>query len=265
MNPKNTAQISSENNESPEEILPNLEYNQPMRQSRLQNLQRKQSKKTIALTILGMFLITIAALTIGPRLLIQFSLLIGNVKETSEEKNNNTTSSEFIRPPILDPVTAATNSATLSISGNAEDGKIVKLYINEEFEKTVDIKNGSFTTKLELRDGKNTITAKAFTEKNQKSDLSNEITVVYKNKAPKLEISFPSDGQIFTGGDSNITVSGSSDPEAKVTINGFWAIMKSDGNFSYDLPLQNGDNTVKVTATDEAGNKTEKELRVKYQ
>ena len=47
-------------------------------------------------------------------------------------------------------------------------------------------------------------------------------------------------------------------------MNEFWAIVDAGGNFSYTLPLQNGENTIKVVATDEAGNKTEYEVKVTY-
>jgi len=46
-------------------------------------------------------------------------------------------------------------------------------------------------------------------------------------------------------------------------MNGYWALMEVD-RFSYTIQLKDGDNEIKIEAVDEAGNKTEKIVRVKY-
>ncbi|MBI2443500.1 MAG: hypothetical protein HYV40_06395, partial [Candidatus Levybacteria bacterium] len=75
----------------------------------------------------------------------------------------------------------------------------------------------------------------------------------------------PADGQSFNGGDNRtITVSGKTTDDAKVTVNGFWAVMQPDGMFRYRLTLQDGENQIKIVSTDEANNKTEKSLKVTY-
>ena len=92
--------------------------------------------------------------------------------------------------------------------------------------------------------------------------------VVLKNSAPTLDISTPSDGQRFDknsiGSGNSISVSGKTDQGVSVTVNGFWAVVDDSNNFSYTLPLQNGDNQIKIIAIDQAGNKTEKDIKVNY-
>ena len=63
----------------------------------------------------------------------------------------------------------------------------------------------------------------------------------------------------------NISVSGATDPGDSVSVNDRLAIVDKDGNFSYSLDLNSGDNKIKVVSSDPAGNQTTKELTVKYQ
>ena len=57
---------------------------------------------------------------------------------------------------------------------------------------------------------------------------------------------------------------GKTDSGVRITVNGFWAVIDENNNFSYSLPLQDGDNAIKVVAQDQAGNKAEKEIKVTY-
>jgi bacillopeptidase F len=98
----------------------------------------------------------------------------------------------------------------------------------------------------------------------KESEFSNVLTVAFKSAPPSLNLDSPSDGQSFSKDQNTATVKGVTDPDVKVTVNGFWAITDSQGNFSYDLPLQNGDNKITVIATDMAGNKNEKDIKVTY-
>ena len=74
----------------------------------------------------------------------------------------------------------------------------------------------------------------------------------------------PDNDQKFEGTDTPIRISGKTDEKAKITVNGFWAIVDSNGNFTYTMQLQAGDNQIIVVSSDIAGNKTEKDLKVSY-
>ncbi len=60
------------------------------------------------------------------------------------------------------------------------------------------------------------------------------------------------------------TVVGTTEPTAKVTINGSAADVVGDGSFSFGINLVSGMNTINILALDEAGNKTEKVVYITY-
>lgn len=233
------------------------------RQSRLSRRIEKKTKKNLILSLLGIIIIIFLILKVGIPLLVNFSLLIANQKDKSTT-SQNTTNPSFISPPVLNPLPSATNSAALVISGNGNTGQTVRIYINDNLiDETPTKKDGSFSINETLKKGTNTIQTKS--ELNGKeSDFSNSIVVTYSDTKPSLEITSPSDGQTFSKDQNTAPVSGKTDPDVKITVNGFWAIVDDNNNFSYSLPLQNGDNQIKVIATDNASNTTEKDIKITY-
>lgn len=232
--------------------------------SRLNRKIERQSKNGLLLSILGVVIIVISAIKFGIPFLINLSLFLetDRAQRTAKIIQKQTV---FISSPILNPIPYATNSANISISGIAQSNEKVELYINNELkDQTTSQKNGLFIFKnVTLNQGQNTIKARAEKE-NSQSDFSPIEIIAFANKAPSLSIESPTDKQSFSKDNSPITIRGKTDPGANITINGFWAIVQGNGDFSYQLPLTNGDNQIKVVATDTAGNKTEKDLSVSY-
>ncbi len=140
------------------------------------------------------------------------------------------------------------------------------MFVNNKLTDITDTKNdGTFSFDgVSLSEGKNEITAKAVNEKDKESNSSEGIVVIYRAKPPSLEVYGPKGGESYHGGEKNVKVTGKTDAYAKITVNEFWAIVDAGGNFSYTLPLHDGENSIKVTASDEAGNKTENEVKVTY-
>ena len=221
----------------------------------------QKTKKNFALSVLGIILVIFLAFKFGIPFLINFSLFLSG----SQSKNEITVQNpSFIAPPVLDSFPQATSSANIIISGIASKNQIINLYINDELIDTSKAKDdGKFLFKESIKPGENTIVAKAVVNKIE-SDSSNIIITFFRNAPPSLNISFPSDGQSFSKDQNVVEVKGTTDLDVKVTVNDHWAITDSNGNFSYNLLLQGGDNKIKVTATDLAGNKTEKEIKVNY-
>lgn len=235
-----------------------------MTRSRLSRRLDKQNQKSIFFSILGIIVVLFILIKFGIPLLINFSLFISNFNKDSSSIKNNSLS--FVAPPVLDPLFNATPSAEINISGKALPDQTINLYLNGELtdkKETKDKEDFKFENVI-LKPGENTIMAKAVTEDNKESNFSAPITVIYKKDPPKLEISSPSDGQSFSKEEKSVNVSGKSDADIKVTVNDFWAIVDTEGNFSYTLKLNDGENKIKVAATDQAGNKTEKEIKVNY-
>lgn len=232
-----------------------------MVRSRLSRRQEKQTRKNLILSIIGILIVLFLLIKFGLPLLINFSLFLSG-KPT--EESNKSKSNVFIAPPLLNSLPQATNSAQMAIKGNSSPNYTIQLYLNNELiDETRTKKDGTFSFEETLSTGENTVKAKAKAD-NKFSDFSQISTVIFSNTAPKLEISTPTDGQSFSKDQNFIDVKGTTDPDARVTVNGFWAIIHENNSFLYTLGLQNGENKISVIATDQAGNKTEKEIKVSY-
>lgn len=222
----------------------------------------QKTKKNLFLSLVGIILVLLLVFKFGLPLLINLSLFLSGSKGNQEQTENKDPS--FIAPPILNPFPQATSSANVVISGVASKDQVVNLYINDNFiNKTKTKEDGTFSFEEAIEPGENVIKAKAVV-KDKESEFSEPLTLVFKSAPPSLDIREPIDGQSF-GKEQNIAdVHGITDPDVKITVNGFWAITDSQGLFSYRLPLQNGENKIKIIATDIAGNRTEKDVRVTY-
>ncbi|MCL4389890.1 MAG: hypothetical protein M1484_01505 [Patescibacteria group bacterium] len=158
----------------------------------------------------------------------------------------------------------ATSSAQITISGVADPKATVEVSQNGNIlGSTVTDDSGQFSYDVTLNHGDNVFTAIAVTDSGIKSLASDSYKVSYLTAKPNLTVTSPKDGDKVT--DSPITLSGSTDPGDSVTVNGFVALVKDDGSFSYNLTLNDGDNKVKVIASDPAGNQTTQELTVSKQ
>lgn len=235
------------------------------KQSRLEEIAKRRSERNIIIILAGIIVLVAVFFFYGIPLLINFSLLVekmrGN-KDTEVVVN----ASSYIAPPVLDALRDATNSAQINVSGSALQSEVIKLYVNGKYLDQVKAgRDKSFIFNyVSLDVGANDIKAKAVIL-DKESDYSENMHIVYINKEPNLEINSPQDNQSISNGDGQVKVEGKTDPSVRVTVNDYWAIVETDGNFSYLLRLQKGDNTIKVVATDDAGNKTEKEIKVKLE
>jgi osmotically-inducible protein OsmY len=237
-----------------------------MVKSRLRNHLQKKAFQNVLLTVLGIVLVIILLIMFGTKLLVSFSLLAGKLSG-GDAPVITKQSDSYIDPPLLDATFEATNSAQISISGSSTAKEKINLYVNGKLvDSTTAKSDNNFTfTNITLDDGNNSLKAKVVTEDNKQSDYSNEITVLKINKEPKLEISSPSNDQKFKKEESPIKVTGQTDPNVKVTVNDFWAIVDGSGKFTYSYTLKDGDNTITVVATDLAGNKISKEVKFRVE
>lgn len=71
---------------------------------------------------------------------------------------------------------------------------------------------------------------------------------------PSLTLSEPAgDGEVS---ETNLVVSGKTDPEATISVNGQKVILEKGGKFFFRIPLQSGLNTISVTAISKSGKTT---------
>jgi hypothetical protein len=237
--------------------------------SRLKNNIERKAIHNILIAVFGFIILIVLFIVFGEKLLVGFSLLSEKMDANS---NTNTSSNQqddtYIIPPALNATATATNSAQISISGTAQKNQTVNLYLNTQMIDTTSAdSNGKFNfSSVTLQQGQNTITAKAANNNNKESGDSNALTISYSKSAPSLSITQPQDGQTFTKSSSpTLGIQGKTDPNDQVTVNGAWAIVDDQGNYNYLYTLQNGDNDIKVIATDSEGNQTTKEIHIHVQ
>ena len=233
-----------------------------MARSRLYKSQEKKLLRKSILYIVGIIVIIILLIKVAIPALVNFSLFLATLRgdsNTSTSKN----SQNYIMPPIFATTFSATNSATVSVNGTAAAKEQVILYVNNNPTDTTDVKDdGTFVFKnITLSPGINTIKAKAKKD-NKTSDFSDSFTISFANKQPTLTVDTPHDGDTYH--QSTIQVYGKTDPDDKVTVNGFWAIVDVNGQYSYNLNLSQGDNQIKIISQDSAGNQSERDLKVTY-
>ncbi len=246
--------------------LKDLEWKIMNKKSRLNEITKKRyERKLIIFFAIIIFLLGIL-FYYSPPLLIKLSLILGDLRDNREAdlSINNT---KYIAPPVLNPLFSATNSAEITISGYAPSGKSVKIYLNSKYIRQVKVNDDkSFNiSNLMLAEGNNEIKVKSLGLDKQTSNYSQSIHILYKNKPPILELNYPIDNQIISNSSNKVKVEGKTDSDTRVTVNDYWAIVDNIGNFSYLLNLQKGDNKIKIAATDEAGNRSEKEVTVKLE
>lgn len=233
-----------------------------MRRSRLSKNFEKKSRKTLYLSIVGIAIVLFLLFRFGIDILVSFSSFISGSNNSQTTTTNNQIN--FIAPPILNPLIPATNSAQIVITGKALKGQKINLYLNGQGVDQIQTNNdGIFTFNETLKNGDNQIKVRAM-QNNKNSDFSNTFDVVFKNSPPTLDVTSPTDGQSFKKDQNTASVTGKTDQGTTVTVNGFWAVVDDNNNYSYTLSLQNGDNQIKIIAIDQAGNKTEKDLKVNY-
>ena len=231
--------------------------------SRLSRLETRKEKRRLTLAILGILgIITLVGL-FGVKVLVGFSVFMDRLHGNSPAPSP---SSSLILPPTLNSPPEATNTATISVTGKGQPNLSLVVYLNDaQFKKLSVPTDGNFTiNNIPLADGANKISAKLMDDKSGTSDLSNVVTVNFADKPPTLDVSSPSDNSTFSGDPNNVNVSGSTDDNVTVTINDRLVVIKSDNSFSYNYPLNDGDNILNIVATDAAGNQTKITRKVTY-
>ena len=184
---------------------------------------------------------------------------------TLNQTQNTSDASLALLPPTLDSISTATNSAKINVSGySISDAAIIVVVNGEESTKIPTDKDGKFNSnEISLKEGENKINA-FVVRKDQESSPSATFIVIYKKSNPKIEISSPENGARIRQDNRDITISGTTDPGNRMTINDRLVIVQNDGSFNFKVTLTDGDNAIQLQAIDEAGNITGQELKVNF-
>ncbi|OGG03748.1 hypothetical protein A2Z33_04635 [Candidatus Gottesmanbacteria bacterium RBG_16_52_11] len=233
-----------------------------MYQTRIGRSQERKARQRLYLTLIGSLAAVILLGLFGLKILVSLSVAYDWLRGSE----NQEAPQEVVLPPTLYPVSEATNSSYLKLTGKAAAGQKVIVYINGLLGDEVSADDAGLFTfdRLRINEGSNEISAKAKDSLGNLSGSSNLLTVNYRKKEPKLELVSPADNASFFGDLVNIDVTGTTDPENSVTVNGRVAVVRQDGSFRLSLRLSDGPNTVSVTATDIAGNTVNIERIVSY-
>ena len=236
-----------------------------MADSRLTRRSVKQSKRQLYASLIAIVVILFIAINFGPYLIGGLGGFIDKITGKGSQADRIETSAD-IQAPTLDALPPATSNEQITVSGYSYYTKgLIELFVNGSRRDVTDLDNPQNFRfgDVKLSEGTNFIKVRTVIG-DKKSDFSDEEQITYTKNAPKLEVSFPQDGQSFHKGDQQITVSGKTDPDNNVNINGFIAIVDSSGNFSHNYNLAFGDNKLTITATSPAGQTTIKEITVSY-
>lgn len=173
-----------------------------------------------------------------------------------------TNQSSTLAPPVLNIPYEATNTAQITIKGYSTPKSKVSIYIDDNLQgETETLEDGTFELKdVSLNLGTNNIYGKT-QDANLESLSSKTIKVFYDSEKPILEILEPEDGKEIQG-ERKIKIRGKTENAAKVFVNESRIITNSDGTFSTEYPLNDGENILTIKAVDEALNFTEIERKV---
>lgn len=235
------------------------------RSSRLSRTTQEKTKKQIIFFAIAIIILILGAISFGPNMLSSVASFTSGFKNPAAT-TTITNEQNTLETPFIDSIPDATDSAGINISGSStySDAQI-ELYVNGNLYDTTPLtQDQKFSFDMvRLTEGGNSIKARV-KKGEQVSPFTREYNVNYSQGAPKLDISSPSDGQQFERGDQTITVQGTTDTDNTVTVNGSRAIVDSSGNFSYNLNLSEGDNNLIISAVNQAGQKTDKTMKVNY-
>jgi len=224
--------------------------------------ERRNLRKAFLFSALSIGLLLVL-IFLGIPALIKAAVFFNDIRST----NTPVEQMDTVPPsaPRLNILPEYTKESSLPLSGFAEPGSTVEIFLNgSPLGTIVTTQEGNFVfDKVNLATDKNEIHAVATDDAGNKSQPSPKNTIIFDNIPPKLEVSDPQDGVTINGERKRkIKVFGQTEEDATITINERMIILGQNGIFSSDFTLADGENSIKIIAMDQAGNQTEKELKV---
>lgn len=180
----------------------------------------------------------------------------------------NKTETDIIppQPPTLSAIPEATNEAAMTIEGYTEPNAQLELMVNDTLNKADKaLEDGSFSLMATLVNGTNRVQVRA-ADTAGNSSLS-EIKLVTVDREPIiLTVTSPKDGTEYIGKNSqSIEITGkTSKANAQIMANNSFVDVNKDGTFIQRIQLNNGENIIKIVASDKAGNIDEQTIKVNF-
>lgn len=216
--------------------------------------------------IVGSIAITAFLVLHGIPTLVRLALLLESTSPPAQTSPPLKTPRTRPTSPILYPPPLATNTAVLAVRGLSEPRQQVRIYLNGvAVANVLANSSGEFSySNLVLNPGENQLLTASVNPQGEEVTQSPSYSITYRNEPPEINIIEPEDNTSFFKGDNPITIKGETDSDNSVQINGHLVIVHPDGQFSYSLHLNDGENSIKILAKDPAGNITEKKMTVFY-
>ncbi len=140
------------------------------------------------------------------------------------------------------------NKEVITLEGVTEPGAIVLLAGSSQ-PLRVD-GTGRFSFQYKLNDGDNRVDLQASDAAGNTTRLQRSVSLV--TEPPDIELLRPLDSE-WTN-EQLLTIEGRTRPDASLTINGQTVRVGADGYFQHQLILNNGENILRIVATDNVGN-----------
>lgn len=233
------------------------------RYSRLASVEEKRNVKSAYWYGLLSVLAIIFLIFFGLPMIVKFAGFIGDISKSSKPVEINDTTPPA--PPQFDDIPEFTNKETLNVTGKSESGATISIRANNETSEILANNDGVFNFVFNLKQGDNTIDAKAKDTSSNESTQTQTYKVVYDNTEPKLEITTPTDGASFFGsGQRQLSIKGNVSENVDLTINGRIIALKDDDTFTFTTTLSEGENKFEVKAVDPSGNETLTTLTINF-
>ncbi|MEM1973655.1 MAG: stalk domain-containing protein, partial [Thermoplasmata archaeon] len=158
---------------------------------------------------------------------------------------------------IIEPTIDYTYKSDLVISGITEP----TILVSAQTSRTTSNTRGQFNLIVKLVPGLNTIKVQAIDSAGNIGEVTLNITLDTTPPYLSLDPSITKWMEVFT---ETFEVKGKVEVGATLTINGMQVTYDSQGNFSYTVILQEGNNSISIVAVDKAGNENSIYLPVKY-
>jgi len=229
--------------------------------SRLEKHENKQIIQKILIAVVLFVAAIIFFFSAGIKMLVSFTLFLnqlanGNSQQQALQKT------ESFNTVNIDPIPSATNSATLLFSGTSLNFDKLEIYLNDEKQDEINISD-TFSGEVKgLEKGDNKVHFIAKSSSSKETKKTPTYSILFKSEKPKLEIQEPSDKSKTNRED--VRISGTTDIETTIRINGQPIIVDVQGKFTTLLRLKDGENKINITAEDIVGNQEVKDLVVTY-
>lgn len=221
------------------------------------NVRRALFYTTLTIVALAAFIL------LGLPSIARFAAFLTDLRTSTQPIEKNDTTSPI--QPQFDPISEYTNETTIEITGQTEPGATVTIFYNKKREEVLANNNGEFSYGVSLQKGTNTISAQAKDGAGNESQQTELIKVLFDNVPPKLEITKPeSESKYFGSKQRQVTIEGTTEANANLTINERLVVVENDGSFAFVTTLSEGENTFNFIAKDQADNSTEASLSLTF-